>query len=95
MNVLVLGIDGYLGWSVAMHLAERGHTVTGVDNFSRRKNVERLGSVSAIPIKEMKERISIFAQIYDKNINFFEADLLDYNFLKYVVASTFPDCIEG
>ena len=93
MNVLVLGIDGYLGWSVAMHLAERGHSVTGVDNFSRRKNVERLGSVSAIPIKEMKERISIFAKIYDKNINFYEADLLDYNFLKYVIATTFPDCI--
>ena len=90
---LVLGIDGYLGWSVAMHLAERGHSVTGVDNFSRRKNVERLGSVSAIPIKEMKERISIFAKIYDKNINFYEADLLDYNFLKYVIATTFPDCI--
>jgi UDP-sulfoquinovose synthase len=93
MNVLVLGIDGYLGWSVAMHLAERGHNVTGVDNFSRRKNVERLGSVSAIPIKEMKERISIFAKIYDKNINFYETDLLDYNFLKYVIVSTFPDCI--
>jgi UDP-sulfoquinovose synthase len=93
MNVLVLGIDGYLGWSVAMHLAERGHTVTGVDNFSRRKNVERLGSISAIPIKDMKERMSIFAKIYGKNINFYEADLLDYNFLKYVIVSTFPDCI--
>ena len=93
MNVLVLGIDGYLGWSMAMHLAERGHTVTGVDNFSRRKNVASLGAISAIPIKDMKERISIFAKIYDKNIDFYEADLLDYNFLKYVIASTFPDCI--
>ena len=93
MNILVLGMDGYIGWSLAMHLANRGHSVTGVDNFSRRSNVERLGSSSGIPIKDMKERLFMFAKIYRKNINFYEADLLDYNFLKYVISSTFPDCI--
>lgn len=76
-----------------MHLAERGHTVAGVDNFSRRINVETIGSASALPIKNMEERISAFARIYDKNVNFYEADLLDYNFLKYVIYNTFPDCI--
>lgn len=93
MNVLILGIDGYIGWSLAMHLAERGHTITGVDNFSRRSNVATLGSTSAIPIRDMKERITMFAKFFDKNITFYEADLLDYNFLKYVIVSTFPDCI--
>jgi UDP-sulfoquinovose synthase len=93
MNVLILGIDGYIGWGLAMHLAERGHTVAGIDNFSRRHNVEALGSTSAIPIKEMKERISRFQAIFNKKIDFYEADLLDYNFLKYLIINTYPDCI--
>ena len=93
MNVLIMGIDGYIGWSLAMHLAERGHTVAGIDNFSRRYNVETLGSTSAMPIKEMKERIAMFQTIYNKKISFYEADLLDYNFLKFVIINTFPDCI--
>jgi nucleoside-diphosphate-sugar epimerase len=37
---LVLGIDGYIGWALSMHVAKRGHVVSGVDNFSRRSNVE-------------------------------------------------------
>jgi UDP-sulfoquinovose synthase len=93
VNILILGIDGYIGWSLAMYLAERGHTVSGIDNFSRRYNVDALDSTSAIPIREMKERISAFQSIYNKNISFYEADLLDYNFLKYVIVSTLPDCI--
>jgi UDP-sulfoquinovose synthase len=93
MNILILGIDGYIGWSLAMHLAKRGHTVSGIDNLSRRHNVEALGSTSAIPIEEMKERIFVFQKLYNKKIGFYEADLLDYNFLKYVVVSTLPECI--
>jgi UDP-sulfoquinovose synthase len=93
LKVLILGIDGYIGWSLAMHLAKRGHRVAGIDNLSRRRNVESLGSTSALPINEMEPRISIFKIIYDKQIVFYEGDILDYNFLRRVVITTSPDCI--
>lgn len=93
LNVLIVGIDGYIGWSLAMHLAQRGHVITGLDNFSRRNNVESVGSTSAIPIKKMKERISTFQRIYNKKIRFYEGDLLDFTFLKRVIIDTYPDCI--
>ena len=30
MKVLVLGVDGYLGWPLALHLRELGHEVESV-----------------------------------------------------------------
>jgi UDP-sulfoquinovose synthase len=93
MNILILGMDGYIGWSLAMHLAKRGHTVSGVDNFSRRANVESIGSHSATPILDMEERLIAFKRIHGQNLSFFEGDLLDYNFLADVVKQTRPDSI--
>jgi UDP-sulfoquinovose synthase len=93
MRTLILGIDGYIGWSLAMHLAKRGHIVSGIDNFARRANVQDLGSQSAIPILDMEERLSAFKRIHGKNISFFEGDLLDYDFLTDIVKQTHPDCI--
>jgi UDP-sulfoquinovose synthase len=86
-------MDGYIGWSLAMHLAKRGHTVSGVDNFSRRANVESIGSHSATPILDMEERLIAFKRIHGQNLSFFEGDLLDYNFLADVVKQTRPDSI--
>jgi UDP-sulfoquinovose synthase len=93
MRTLVLGMDGYIGWSLSMHLAKRGHTVSGVDNLSRRDNVESVGSHSAIPILDMEERIRAFKRIHGKDLTFFGGDLLDYDFLADVIKQTRPDSI--
>ena len=93
MRTLVLGMDGYIGWSLSMHLAKRGHTVSGVDNLSRRDNVESVGSQSAIPILEMEERIRTFKRIHGEDLAFFRGDLLDYDFLADVIKQTRPDSI--
>ena len=46
MRILILGGDGYLGWPTAMRFSARGHEVSVVDNFSRRRwhtqHVDRL-----------------------------------------------------
>ena len=76
-----------------MHLAKRGHTVSGVDNLSRRDNVESVGSQSAIPILEMEERIRTFKRIHGEDLAFFRGDLLDYDFLADVIKQTRPDSI--
>jgi UDP-sulfoquinovose synthase len=93
VKTLVLGMDGYIGWSLAMHLAKRGHTVSGVDNFSRRSNVEGVGSQSAIPLLDMDERVKSFKKIHGEHLSFFEGDLLDYDFLEDVIKQTRPDSI--
>jgi UDP-sulfoquinovose synthase len=93
MRTLVLGMDGYIGWSLSMHLAKRGHTVSGVDNLSRRDNVESVGSQSAIPILDMEERVRAFKRIHGEDLTFFRGDLLDYDFLADVIKQTRPDSI--
>jgi UDP-sulfoquinovose synthase len=93
MKVLIAGIDGYLGWALAMYLATRGHTVVGVDNFSRRNNVKEIGSWSATPIQTMDIRLNTFKELYNKNIGFHEGDLRDYHFVKGIVKQYKPDTI--
>ena len=93
MNVLILGVDGYIGWSLAMHLAKRGHRVSGIDNMWRRKSVESHGSTSAIPILDMDDRLLEFKKIHNKHVSFYRGDLLDYRFLSDVVRQTCPDSI--
>jgi len=56
MRVLIVGVDGYIGWSLAMYLAKRGHRVSGIDNGTRRIRVEEGGSGSAIPLPSMEHR---------------------------------------
>ena len=43
MRVLICGVDGYLGWSLAQHLAARGHEIAGIDDYSRRRLGRRNG----------------------------------------------------
>ena len=93
MNVLILGIDGYIGWSLAMHLALRGHKVSGIDNLARRKNVKEVGSISAIPISSMKERLKQFKKFHGKKIFFYKGNILNYEFLKRIVDKTKPESI--
>jgi UDP-sulfoquinovose synthase len=57
MRIFIIGIDGYLGWSLVQYMAGRGHVVGGMDNLNRRAWVARFGSCSAIPIAEPKARV--------------------------------------
>ena len=57
MKVLILGGDGYLGWPTAMRFAARGHEVSIVDNFSRRRWHTELSTDSLTPITSLTDRI--------------------------------------
>jgi nucleoside-diphosphate-sugar epimerase len=59
MKIVILGIDGYIGWPLALDLLEQGHEVAGVDNFSRRLRVFNEGSDSLTPISSIEERTTI------------------------------------
>jgi UDP-sulfoquinovose synthase len=88
-----MGMDGYLGWPLAMHLSARGHDVSGVDNFSRRRNVDELQSQSATPIKTMKRRLAAYSKATGKELGFNKGDLTDPEFTDKVIADEKPDCI--
>ncbi len=93
MKIMITGVDGYLGWSLAIHLAKRGHTVGGIDNYSRRAWVGESGSQSAIPIASMADRLKAFASTFDQPLRFFRGDLTDYDFVCDAYRAFKPDAI--
>lgn len=91
MKILILGIDGYIGWSLALHQLAMGNEVCGIDNFSRRKNVEEVGSWSAVPILPMKKRLEILKKEYGEKISFYEGNLVSTGFTNDVFKKFQPD----
>jgi len=93
MKILIPGIDGYIGWALAIRLLSKGHTIYGFDNFSRRNHVEEMDSHSAIPILTIEKRIELLKKEYGQEINFSEGDLLDSQFVDNIFKKFFPDVI--
>lgn len=93
MRVLITGVDGYLGWPLAIHLAQRGHEVAGIDNYSRREWVGEMGSQSAIPIAPMAERLHAYAETLGTSLRFFKGNLTDYNFVRNAYETFRPEAI--
>ncbi len=92
-RILVAGVDGYLGWPAAQYLAARGHGVGGVDNYFRRRWVREMGSVSAVPVAPIEERLEAFRRRFGRALEFWEGDLRDYAFTESVVRECQPDAI--
>ncbi len=93
MRVLIAGVDGYLGWPLALHLAARGHQVFGIDNFSRRKNVRAMGSWSATPIQSMGKRVEAAGRLLEHDIGFFRCDLRNFEDVLRILRNTRPGAI--
>jgi UDP-sulfoquinovose synthase len=93
MRILILGGDGYLGWPTALHFSARGHEVTVVDNFSRRRWHEEAGTGSLTPIADLDARIAAWADSSGKEIRSFVGAIEDGDFLDEVVAETRPEAV--
>ena len=93
MNIMIMGMDGYLGWTLSMYLANRGHNVCGIDNMLRRKMVAEIGSQSATPIKPMKERIEAYKKASGNDLTFYAGDLTETSFVDLAIRKEQPDCI--
>jgi len=55
-RVLILGIDGYIGYPLAIHLLKQNFEVCGVDNLSRRDRVRHIGGASLTNIASFDDR---------------------------------------
>ena len=93
MRVFIAGVDGYLGFTLAQHLAARGHDVAGADAFLRRRWVGEMGSWSAVPIAPMAERRDAFRDRYGRDLTFFSLDLTNYAGVAWALAEFRPDAV--
>jgi len=94
MRVMILGIDGYLGWTLALWLGSLGCKVSGVDNYSRRDWVKERGSHTVVPISRMTERLHAAKEILGININFREIDIFnERERLKEFIEEVKPEAI--
>lgn len=93
MRIFIAGVDGYLGWPLAMYLTRRGHEVAGCDNYFRRDWVAEMGAQSATPIRRMTERLQAFRENFGVNLEFVKGDLRDYNFVWNFFRAFRPEAI--
>ena len=89
MTVLLTGADGYVGWPLALRLAERSdERIVAVDNCGRRQWVEEIGSRSAVPIESPEERFAA-----SDRLSFVEGDLADSDFVQQLLAVHEPSTV--
>ncbi len=93
MRILILGGDGYLGWPTAMRFSERGHEVSVVDNFSRRRWHTENSTDSLIPIRSLDERVAAWKEVSGEDIRVFEGSMEDAAFVDGVIEETLPEAI--
>ncbi|MBN1451583.1 MAG: hypothetical protein JW963_11260 [Anaerolineales bacterium] len=84
MRILVLGGDGYLGWSTAMYFSMGGHTVAVVDNFLRRMMHFERGTDSLTPIQSLHARVDAWKEVAGQDIVSFIGDVQDWHFISRV-----------
>jgi UDP-sulfoquinovose synthase len=93
MRILILGGDGYLGWPTALRFSARGHEVSVVDNFSRRRWHEEAGTGSLTPIADLERRIAAWKEISGREIRSYLGAIEDGDFLDEVVVETRPEAV--
>ncbi len=93
MRVFILGVDGYLGWTLAQWLVKQGHVIGGADCYNRRSWVAEVGGRSATPIGSMTERCDKFVDEYGSTLRFYKGDLRDFNFVWNMLKTFKPDAI--
>ena len=94
MTILITGADGYVGWPTALRVADRtDERVIGVDNLARRRWVETVGSVSAVPIAPIEERSAAAADTGRDNLSMIDGDLVDRDFVAELLAIHEPRAI--
>jgi UDP-sulfoquinovose synthase len=93
-KIIVLGGDGFCGWPTALRLSAEGHSVTIIDNLSRRRIDAELGAGSLTPIADITARLSAWQRVSGRRIDFVAADIaLDVELLRDTFARIAPDTV--
>ncbi|AMM31970.1 NAD dependent epimerase/dehydratase family protein [Sinomonas atrocyanea] len=91
-TIMVLGGDGYLGWTLGLALASRtGRQVVLVDNLIKRRWEKEAGAKVLVPLKTPKARIAEYERLYGgQNLSFEKVELLDPGAVERVIAKYRP-----
>lgn len=95
LRVLICGVDGYIGFPLAMHLLKLGHSVYGVDCLLRRQMVSEVKCQSAIPISSLFWRGKILRHEFG-DFHYQSLDIADpdkYQVLKRIFKKFKPESI--
>jgi UDP-sulfoquinovose synthase len=92
-RILVIGGDGYCGWSTSLFLSARGYEVGILDSLVRRDWDVQHGLRSLTPIAPIDMRLAVWRARTGKQIPFFHVDLADYEALADALRSFRPDAI--
>jgi len=95
MRILLTGVDGYIGWPLALKLSKefRRAEIFGIDNLARRKWVEEVGSKSVTPILSIEERLKVAEEYKFDNIRFIYGDLVDKDFVNNIIRTIKPNVV--
>lgn len=93
-RIIIVGGDGFCGWPMSLRMSNLGHEVMIVDNMSRRRIDEELGTNSLTDIASIDERIATWKKVSDKTIKFQKIDVSkDFEDFCNVVKSFAPNAI--
>ena len=93
MKVLILGIDGYLGWPTALRMINNGHQVFGIDDFSKRSQLRKNKVTSTFGESSITKRLKKLSK-HQKNLpKIFRASITDREKLNTIIRKTKPDVI--
>ena len=89
MKVLILGADGYLGWSTTVGLAQDKHKLILVDNYSKRKYMKKLKR----RLLNNNQKVETKIKYINGNITFHNVDCTSINKLQNIIKKYKPDAI--
>ena len=93
MRILILGGDGYLGWPTAMHLSAKGHEVSVVDNYLRRRLCREENVEPLFRVPNLHERTTVWEKKSGNRIKVFIGDLTEWDFIATAFSEFTPDAI--
>jgi len=93
MRIVILGGDGYLGWATAMHLSARGHEVTVVDNYLRRRIGHEIDAEPLLDVPNLDQRAKLWRAASGHEVAVRVGDIADYSFLLEVFAAARPEAV--
>ena len=93
--VLILGGDGYLGWSLGLAIANRtNRQVILADSLIKRRWEKEVNAKLLVPLKKPQARIAAYKRLLGKdNLSFVRLNLLDQSATERVLRRYRPDTI--
>lgn len=94
-TILILGGDGYLGWTLGLAFANRtGKHVVLVDSLVKRKWERQVHAKTLVPLRSPKLRVAEYKRLYGKdNLTFEKADLLKHKAIADLIKKYRPSVI--